>query len=150
MNEPNGTYDWDIEKQLVMLADGRLVVADPAERRLKVFDKRGILVTSFVCRKNIYDAPLSPGMIAVDAKNRIIVADESRGLVFILDTTGKFIRDFKVEKGESEPIAGIYVTRQGNIIVVIGTINHYHLSVLQPHGLVPWRDRIVGRRVVLQ
>ena len=146
INESYGTYYGDIKERLAMLADGGLVVADPAERRLKVFDREGILMTSFVCRKNIYDAPLSPDMIAVDTKNRIIVADKSRGLVFILDTTGKFIRDFKVEKGESDPITDMYVTSQGNIIVVTSGYHDHYLSVFNPTGSCLGETELSGDR----
>ena len=126
----------DIKKRYVMLANGGLVIADPTERRLKVFDGRGIFVRSFVCRKNNYDAPLCPNMIALDTQNRIIVADGDRGVICILDISGKFIREFGIEKnGELGNIKDIHVTSQDNIIVVSGEHNNHDLTVFDSSGV---------------
>ena len=141
-----GTDGRDIKGRLVVLADGGLIVADPVEKRLKMFDKRGMFVRSFVCRKNNYDAPLSPDIITVDAKNRLIVADEHRGQVFILDMTGRFILDFKLEKGESDYIMDIYVTSQDNIIVVTNEYRGHDLFVFSPAGACLGKTELSGDR----
>ena len=134
------TYDCaeitDIVKRCAMIAGGGLIVADPTERRLKVFNGTGIFVRSFVCRKNNYDAPLRPDMIALDSQNRIIVADKRRGVIHILDMSGKFIRGFGVEKdGKPSRIYDIHVTSQDSIIVVTEGYRDHNLTVFDSSGV---------------
>ena len=125
------------KKRCVMLANGGLIVADPTEHRIKVFDGSGMFVRSFVCRKSNYDTPLQPDMIVLDSQNRVIAADKDRGLVGILDISGKFIMGFGVEKyGKSRRISDIRITSQDNIIVVSEgeTHNSHDLGVFAPSG----------------
>ena len=132
----DGAEITDIIKRCVMIANGGLIVADLTERRLKVFNGTGIFVRSFVCRKNNYDAPLRPDMIALDSQNRIIVADKRRGVIYILDMSGKFIREFGVKKdGKPSHIEDIHVTSQDNIIVVTKGYPDHNLTVFDSSGV---------------
>ena len=134
------TYDCveitDMVERCVMIAGGGLIVADLTERRLKVFSRAGVFVRSFVCRKNNYDAPLRPDMIALDSQNRIIVADKRSGVIHILDMSGKFIRGFGVEKdGKPSRIDDIHVTSQDSIIVVTEGYRDHNLTVFDSSGV---------------
>ena len=71
-------------------------------------------------------------IITVDSKNRLIVADKHRGQIFVLDITGRFILDFKLEKDESDYIIDIYITSQDNIIAVT---TNYILFIFSPTGV---------------
>ena len=127
-----------------MTPNGWLIVASPEECRLKVFDARGMFVRSIVCRKDDYDAPLHPDIVALGPQNNAIVVDKRSGIIGVFGISGKFIRKFGVKKngkqgdiddssdflrpasknivkknGKQGDIDDIHVTSQGNMIVVL-------------------------------
>ena len=119
----------------VMPQNGGLIVASPEECQLKVFDARGMLVGLIACRKDDYDAPLHPDMIALGPQNRVIIADKRLKIIGILDVSGKFIGKFEVKKnGEPRTIDDIHATSQGNIIVVSNRYSELDIILLDPSG----------------
>ena len=106
----------------VMTPNGWLIVASPEECRLKVFDARGMFVRPIVCRKDDYDAPLHPDIVALGPQDSVIVVDKRSGIIGIFGISGKFIRKFGVKKnGEQGGIEDVHVTSQGNTIVVLNS-----------------------------
>ena len=93
---------------------GKMIVADTEGRQLKVFDGNGVFVRSIACKKSEYGKQISPGTIALDSQNRIIVTDGSS--IHTLDPSGVSIGEFDVKKR----IKRIQATSQDNIMAQAG------------------------------
>ena len=105
---------------------GKIIVADTKGRQLKVFDGNGVFVRSIACKKSEYGKQISPGTIALDSQNRIIVTDGSS--IHTLDPSGVSIGEFDAENR----IERIQTTSQDNIIVGCGNELHLFDSTGKP------------------
>ena len=117
-----GTYpgeDPTVDHHHIVVTDDSVIVADERARRLRVFDYDGAPVKSVPCRSNDYDAPATPSIITLDSRNRIIITDEYRHSIHILDQSCAFIGEFNVP--DEADIADIRTTSQDNIIVVLSS-----------------------------
>ena len=93
---------------------GKMIVADAEGRQLKVFDGNGVFVRSIACKKSEYGKQISPGTVALDSQNRIIVTDGSS--IHTLDPSGVSIGEFDAKKR----IERIQATSQDNIMAQAG------------------------------
>ena len=108
----------DLDKNKIVVTKGKMIVADTAGRQLKVFDGDGVFAGSVACKMSVHGTPISPSIIALDSRNRIIAAEGST--VHILDPSGVSIKEFDVSEytnGEYDEINYINATSQDNIIV---------------------------------
>ena len=108
----------DLDENRIVVTKGKVIVADTAGRQLKVFDGDGVFAGSVACKMSVHGTPISPSIIALDSRNRIIAAEGST--VHILDPSGVSIKEFDVNEyteGGYYKINYINTTSQDNIIV---------------------------------
>ena len=108
----------DLDENRIVVTKGKVIVADTTGRQLKVFDGDGVFAGSVACKMSVHGTPISPSIIALDSRNRIIAAEGST--VHILDPSGVSIKEFDVNEyteGGYYKINYINTTSQDNIIV---------------------------------
>lgn len=92
-------FDLGSPTWLGITSDDYLFVVDKIPCKVYIFDTKGRFVKSFGGRGDIAGSFFSMGGISVDNKNRIYVADYSRGIVQIFTKDGEFIAAVADEKG---------------------------------------------------
>jgi DNA-binding beta-propeller fold protein YncE len=121
---------------------GRLIVADPEESSVHVFDGK----TSFRIAGGEGRRFQRPHGVAVDRQDNIYIADPKRGFVLVYNTEGAFQRYIgKVRDGESmfqEPTAIAIDTLSNRLFVLDAPVNE--IMVLDLEGRL--LKRIGGRR----
>lgn len=75
--------------------DGRILVTDIEDQRVKVFNKSGVLVQSFGGQGFAPGSFSFPSDVAADTQGRIFVADSENRRVQVFDSGGRFLRAFR-------------------------------------------------------
>ncbi|MBI4651687.1 NHL repeat-containing protein, partial [Candidatus Desantisbacteria bacterium] len=92
-------FDLGSPTWLGITTDDNLFVVDKIPCKVYIFDAKGRLTKSFGGRGDTAGSFFSMGGISVDNKNRVYVADYTRGIVQIFTKDGEFIAAVSDEKG---------------------------------------------------
>lgn len=116
---------------------GRLLVADPGQHVLHVFD---VERRKYQCVKGARKDPLrSPVAVAVDAADNIYVADSERARIDVFNEKGKWQRTLA---GVFQRPTGLAIDNQRRRLYVTDTLRHQVLAL----GLDGTLQREMGRR----
>jgi DNA-binding beta-propeller fold protein YncE len=120
---------------------GRLLIADPGQRGVHIFDFEKRKYQFLKGPKNAVFA--SPIDVACDTNDDIYVSDSSRAQVYVFDVRGRYLRSFGgVGDGRMQRPTGMALDRKTRQVFLTDTLRHQ----VMVFGLDGSLRRVIGKR----
>jgi tripartite motif-containing protein 71 len=122
--------DFNQPTEVVVSSSGHVYVLDGANNKIKVFDRRGVLVRSFGRHGQGPGEFQQPVGMDVDASEHIYVADTGNQRIQVFDRDGKFLRLFDLADRDARPVE-VELGQQADLLYVSDTRHHQILCYHQ-------------------